>query len=180
MVRLFAAIWPDADAVAALVADLDGDNGWRPAGWRATRPDSWHVTIRFHGEGDPGVVARELESRVSGTRAPRLRLTGLVTFPGVLAAGVRGATDDDDASLSELVSRTGGDPSRHRPHVTVALSSRPGRTSPRPQPLRDHRGPLWHATDVRLVRSELSSGPSRYTVLHRVPLVLDPTSDMPG
>lgn len=170
--RLFVAIWPPAPAVEALTADLEAA-GWLHEQWRATSTDRWHLTVRFIGEGDPGVTARELESRTNGLRAPRLRLAGVVTFPGVLAAEVVGATETDDAALSELVAAAGGDPEEYRPHVTVARGRRRSDAYPPDEALRAHQGPWWVPTDVRLVRSELTSGQPRYTVLHRVPLSVD-------
>ncbi|WP_037075136.1 2'-5' RNA ligase family protein, partial [Pseudonocardia spinosispora] len=177
--RLFVAIWPPASAVDALTAELDAA-GWPPERWRATSTNRWHLTVRFIGDGDPGVTARELESRASGLRAPRLRFAGVVTFPGVLAAGVAGATEADDAALSALVVAAGGDPAGHRPHVTVARGPQQNDTYPPAEALRAHQGPWWVPADVRLVRSELTSGAPRYTALHRVPLIADPEPDPPA
>ncbi|MBC8365362.1 MAG: hypothetical protein H8E59_10210, partial [Actinobacteria bacterium] len=52
-VRLFVAVWPSDELVSALAALP------RPeaAGLRWTRPDQWHVTLRFLGEADPDEAA---------------------------------------------------------------------------------------------------------------------------
>jgi len=55
-VRLFVAVWPSDEVVDALAALP------RPEapGLRWTRPDQWHVTLRFLGEAEPDVAAGAL------------------------------------------------------------------------------------------------------------------------
>jgi RNA 2',3'-cyclic 3'-phosphodiesterase len=165
--RLFTALWPPPEAVAALAADVGP--GPAPPGWRATDPGTWHVTLAFHGEADPGVQARGLERAAHLAAAPRLRLAGAGTFPGVAWAGVEAAPGGD---LLALVLAAGGDPSRFVGHVTVLRARRrpapdAGQGSPS---WSAHRGPWWRAAEVLLVASEPGRGGSRYRVVHRVRL----------
>ena len=163
--RLFTALWPPVDAVDALRAALPP----APEGWRATDPDSWHVTLAFHGEADPGVRARELDAAARGAPAPRLRASGSGAFPGVVWAGVRA---EPLAALHALVAAAGGDPSAFTPHVTV-LRRRGHRGAPpawSPPAWSPPDGPWWTPTEVLLVHSGLARGGPRYRVVHRVPL----------
>jgi 2'-5' RNA ligase len=84
--RLFSALWPPAEAVAALAA-VTAPAG-SPSGWQAVDPATWHLTLAFHGEADPGVFARRLDRAVGGVPGPRLRIAGAGAFPGVWWAGV--------------------------------------------------------------------------------------------
>jgi 2'-5' RNA ligase len=171
-VRLFTALWPAPEAVAALAADTLPAGA--PPGWRLMAPASWHVTLAFHGEADPGVLARRLESTARGTKAPRLRIAGAGAFAGVRWAGVEVADAAADAErLSRLVTLAGGDPAAFVPHVSVLrLRSRPGPgADPDPQATwGGHRGPWWRPEEVLLVVSEPGRGGSRYRPVHRVRL----------
>jgi RNA 2',3'-cyclic 3'-phosphodiesterase len=163
-VRLFTALWPPSEVVAALAAHV----GRVPAGWRLMDPPAWHVTLAFHGEADPGVLARRLDAAAHGIRAPRMRLSGAGTFDGVRWAGVQA-----EGSLDALVAAAGGDAARFVAHVTVL------RVRPRPGPDVDpdpctpwsvHVGPWWRPGEVLLVASEPARGGGRFRVVHRVPL----------
>lgn len=163
--RLFTALWPPPPVVGALAAAA-GDEV--PRGWRRTDPTTWHVTLAFHGEADPGVAARRLERVAHGLAAPRLRLAGAGGFDGVRWAGV-----EVDGPVDGLVTAAGGDAQRFVAHVTV-LRIRP-RPGPDPEtdpatPWSGHRGPWWHPGEVLLVASEPGRGGMRYRVIHRVPL----------
>lgn len=165
MTRLFTALWPPPPVADALAADV-GDEV--PRGWRRTDTATWHVTLAFHGEADPGVSARRLERSVSGLAAPRLRLAGAGAFEGLRWAGV-----DCESPLAGLVTATGGDVARFVAHVTV-LRRRP-RPGPDPEtdpatPWSRHRGSWWRPAEVLLVASEPGRGGMRYRVVHRVPL----------
>jgi RNA 2',3'-cyclic 3'-phosphodiesterase len=170
-VRLFTALWPASEAVAALVADTAPAGV--PPGWRAVPPVSWHVTLAFHGEADPGVLARRLEATARGAPAPRLRIAGAGGFPGVRWAGLETAHPE---RLARLVTLAGGDPRSYVPHVCVLrLRARPGPgADPDPQPSwRGHRGPWWCPADVLLVAGEPARGGPRYRPLHRVRLAVE-------
>lgn len=170
--RLFTALWPSPEVVEALTAELAAaPQEWPPEGWRGIPPSRWHLTLRFHGDADPGALARRLEQRAAGCVAPRLRLAGAGFLPRVAFARVVGADPADDAALAELVAAAGGTPEGFLPHVTVARARR-GRGWPTGSgPLHRHRGPWWQPSEVHLVSSEQGQGPVRYRVQHRVPLV---------
>lgn len=166
--RLFTALWPPAEAVAALAAEaaLAGT----PTGWRAVDPRTWHITLAFHGEADPGVLARQLERSARGVAAPRLRLAGAGEFPGVRWSGVEVGPD---TSFDGLVGAAGGHVERFVPHVTV-LRLR-ARSGPAADPDPDvawsaHRGPWWTPQELLLVASERGREGPRYRVVHRVAL----------
>lgn len=170
--RLFTALWPPPTVIDALEADV-GDAV--PRGWRRTDPTTWHVTLAFHGEADPGVAARRLEGSAHGVAAPRLRLAGAGAFDGVRWVGVE-APSPDGRALDGLVEAAGGDVARFAAHVTVLrLRPRPG---PHPEtdpatPWSAHRGPWWRPGEVLLVASEPGRGGVRYRVVHRVPLAAE-------
>jgi len=177
--RLFTALWPTVPAVSALDGELTAHPDWPPESWRSTPTARWHLTLCFHGEAEPGVLARRLESRASGLPAPWLRLAGAVNFPRVAAVGVRTAGPAGTEALRELVVAAGGDPDGFRAHVTVARTSRRNDRPPPAGPLGRHLGPWWRPLEVCLVRSEPHSAGPRYTVLHRVPLTAPPTAAPP-
>jgi 2'-5' RNA ligase len=167
-VRLFTAFWVGDDAVEALrgVAGLDEP----PPGWRAVDPCTWHITLAFHGEADPGELARGLDRAALGMPAPRLRTADAGAFDGVRWAGVEA---DPDAGLRELVEVAGGQGERFVPHVTLLRRRRrpgPGAVADPPTPWAHHTGPWWRPLDLLLVGSEPARGGSRYRVVHRVPL----------
>lgn len=171
-VRLFTALWPPAEAVAALAADTAALGA--PPGWRVLDPGSWHVTLAFHGQADPGVLARRLESTVRSSQAPLLRIAGAGTFDGVRWAGVEVADAAAGAQrLARLVTLAGGDPTAFVPHVSLLrLRRRPGPGAD-PDPAitwSAHSGPWWRPAEVLLVASEPARGGSRYRPVHRVRL----------
>lgn len=98
--RLFVAVWPSDELVSALAALP------RPeaAGLRWTRPDQWHVTLRFLGEADPDEAAVALGALAAAPAVaeagPATRLLGnrivMVPVAGLdrLAATVVDATDE--------------------------------------------------------------------------------------
>ena len=169
--RLFAALWLPDDAVEALRGA--GGAAEPPPGWRAVDPATWHVTLVFYGEADPGVLARRLDRAALGLPAPRLRTAGAGAFDGVRWAGVRA---EPTADLHALVEVAGGRREGFVPHVTVLRRrARPGpaAVADPPVPWAAHEGPWWSAADLLLVSSEAARGGSRYRVVHRVPLGAD-------
>ena len=166
--RLFTALWLPDEAADALRAAVDPDRP--PPGWRAVDPATWHVTLAFHGEADPGVLARRLERGAVGAAAPRLRAEGAGEFPEVRWAGVRA---EDPAALAALVEVAGGRPADFVGHVTLLRRRRrpgPGTDPDPPAPWAGHTGPWWRPADLLLVSSVPARGGSRYRVVHRVPL----------
>jgi RNA 2',3'-cyclic 3'-phosphodiesterase len=166
-VRLFTALWPTDEAVAAL---SDAVGAAEPPGWRAVDPAGWHLTLVFHGEADPGVLARRLDRAARGAPAPRLRTAGAGAFDGVRWAGVQAEPGE---ALTGLVDLAGGRAEEFVAHVTVLRRRRrpgPGAVADPPLPWAEHRGPWWRPADLLLVSSEPARGGSRYRVVHRVPL----------
>jgi RNA 2',3'-cyclic 3'-phosphodiesterase len=165
IVRLFVAVAPPADALAA-VARLD-----RPdvPGVRWTTADQWHVTLRFLGEvEDPGPVAAALDDAplvpTTASLGPRVAALGR----GVLMVPVAGL----DALAEAVVSATAGvgQPPGDRPfqgHLTLARARRGAS-------VRGLAGAAVAATfpveEVRLVRSRLGPGGARYEDVHVRPL----------
>jgi 2'-5' RNA ligase len=148
-----------------------------PPGWRAVDPDTWHLTLAFHGDTDPEPLARALDGSVRGLPAPRLRLRGAGSFPGVRWAGVQADPAD---RLSGLVAAAGGDPAGFVPHITVLRARGRGRGSgsgpASSDPAwsdpawSDYCGPWWRPIEVLLVRSDPGGGRAHYRVVHRAPL----------
>ena len=117
MPRLFVAVWPPDDVMAALAALP------RPSlpGVRWTAPQRLHVTMRFLGEADESAVTAALAS--GHFPAARVRL-GPQVEPlgrGVLVVPARGL--EELAAGVAAATRRLGDPPPDRPfagHVTVA------------------------------------------------------------
>ena len=157
------AVWPDA-ATLDVVSSLP-----RPdlPGVRWTRPEQWHVTLRFLGDADPEVVASRL--------APALdRLPGGAASMGPTCALLgRTVLQVPVAGLEELAAVVGrvtadlGQPPRPGPfhgHLTLARGRRP-------PDLRELVGrpasSSWPVSEVTLVSSATGRGGSRYEVVGR-------------
>lgn len=179
--RLFTALWPSEMAVDHLSAEIAELSEQRisqvTTGLRQFRfipADRWHLTLNFHGdEADPDEVVARLDQRAAelgvDVPSPRLRLAGAGVFRSVLWVGVEPATDDDAATLSELVRIAGGDPEGYRGHLTIARWSngRPSRALA--ELLSDYAGPAWPVADLTVVRSVPGGEGSGYEVVHRIP-----------
>lgn len=160
--RLFLAVWPDGAALSALAAlerpDLPGV--------RWTRPDQWHVTLRFFGDADA--------SEVSGAVSPALPAGGVAARLGPACALLgRSVLQVPVDGLGDLASRLGaatarlGQPPRPGPfrgHLTLARARRPG----------DLRGLVgrevsaaWDVTELTLVSSVTARQGARYSVVER-------------
>jgi RNA 2',3'-cyclic 3'-phosphodiesterase len=165
-VRLFSALWVPPAAAAGLRAVLAATGV--PPGWRAVDPDTWHLTLSFHGDADPEPLARALDGSVAGLPAPRLRLRGAGRFPGVCWAGVQA---EPVGRLTGLVAAAGGEPAAFVPHVTVwrGRERGPGTGTELPG-WSEHHGPWWRPVDVLLVRSDLGDGRAHCRVVHRARL----------
>jgi RNA 2',3'-cyclic 3'-phosphodiesterase len=161
--RLFTALWLPAEAVTALLAA----RGLEPAGWRFAAPETWHVTLAFHGEADPGPLARRLDAAAHGLAVPRLRVAGSGSFERARWAGI----EPVDALLP-LVAAAGGDVAAFVPHVTLLRRrARPGPDAVADPPAPPAPpGPWWTAQEVLLAASEPARGGVRYRTVHRVPL----------
>lgn len=177
--RLFAAIVPPEEVLDSLETALLR-SGKRPAGDAAVRwnvRDLWHLTVAFYGDDDLPARARWLGERLPGIPAPRLRVAGAGTFPGVLWAGIAGDRDGDTAAVEVIAAAagTGDDRRPFHPHLTIA---RWRRRRPPPaigrvaEALADYTGPSWQAHEVVLFSSELSHRGPAYTARQHFPLAV--------
>lgn len=170
MPRLFVAVWPPDDVLDVIRAIP------RPEvpGLRWTRPDHWHVTLRFLGsvpDIDPVVEA------LSGSVAGRAPATEAVLGPAVdrfgrrvlqvPVAGVEALAGAVVASTSGI-----GRPPDDRPfhgHVTLARVSERASVDLRPltgAPV----SARWEVDQVALVRTDLSGAAPRYEEVAAFPL----------
>jgi 2'-5' RNA ligase len=160
----------------------------RPGVIRWTRPEQFHVTLKFLGD-VPSEQVAALEQSVarvcSGFQALRLSAQGIGFFPGaqkprVIWAGI----DDDNGQLSELYRKMdeavqpfapAGKPERFAGHITLGRF-KPGRHAAvgglleRATVLRERHFGDWPAGEVEIVRSELTSTGARHTPLATFPL----------
>ena len=148
--RLFTALWPSSEAVAALDSELvSASLDWPPEGWRRIPPPRWHLMLCFHGDdADPGIEARRLEAALAGRPAPLLRLAGAGFLPRLGYAVVTAAGPADLVALGDLVAgagavpdgaalrRRGSRPQRPR----LATGGQPAASPPRPV-VAPRRGP---------------------------------------
>lgn len=162
MARLFSALVPPApvlDHLAATVGTLD------PPLRAASRP-GWHITLGFYGDGDdPAARAAVLTAALTGLTAPRLRLHGCGTFPGVGWAGVQA-----DQALHRLALAAGAEAERpYTPHLTLARWRHEEQEagSAALQVLRDYDSQWWVATEVVLMSSTRTAEGSAYTAVGR-------------
>ncbi|AOS62664.1 2'-5' RNA ligase family protein [Actinoalloteichus hymeniacidonis] len=172
--RAFTALWPSEhvvdDLAAALQAVRDRSGAPQP-GLRFGSLSKWHLTLCFHGElADPAAEAHRLRASVRDLPAPRLRLAGAGTFPGVLWVGVRPEGEADSEALTSLVTAAGGEPDDYRPHLTLA---RWDRRRPKPADLvaalADYAGPVWQPATVALLASG-AGDTAEFTSLAEFPL----------
>lgn len=184
--RLFTALWPSTEAIEHLSAAVEkarsvpalADITERARGFRFVPVERWHLTLCFHGEADPQWFSDRLDRRIARlTRKmpvfapPRLRMTGVGLFRGVLWVGVEAASDDDKAVLQALVRAAGANPHDYRGHLTVARWGAGGPDRAGLTGLFDHyTGPWWSASEITLVVSEQHRGQPVYRCLHSVPL----------
>jgi 2'-5' RNA ligase len=195
-VRLFVAIVPPPSALAELGAAVDqlrarADSQPLPVNQqlRWTSSEQWHLTLAFLGEVDDVVVAKlrpRLERAAARHPAQRLAIAGGGAFPSarnarILWAGLRA----DNRALSGLAgsvaaaARRAGAPSpdedrRFKGHLTLARCRDAADLSHLTTALADFAGQEWTADSVRLVRSYLSAGPSRYETAGAWPLLAEP------
>jgi 2'-5' RNA ligase len=171
-VRVFVGLWPPPPVLDALEALPRPDH---PA-LRWTTRDQWHVTLRFLGELDEGVVTglvERLEQELEGVAASDLTLGPDITWldragRSPLVAPVTGA-DDLAASVAQAAGgHTIEDARPFRAHLTLARVRR-GKVAPR-----GLAGPpldaSWVADRVSVVRSHLGADGARYETVAEIPL----------
>jgi 2'-5' RNA ligase len=177
-VRLFIAVWPPPEVVEAIAGlarpELEG------VSW--TRPEQWHITLRFLGwvpdDALPVVVDAVEAIELPQEEAPVVTLGPATACFGrrVLQVPARGL----EALAAATVQATAGvgEPPEPRPfagHLTLARSRIADRRRGRGGP---HVGMLagvplaasWTATELTLVRSHLHRAGARYEVVHRRPM----------
>lgn len=169
MARLFSALLPpdgvlDELRTALRAVHLDGLR-WTPA-------ERWHVTLGFFGDDDdPHRRSSWLRRRVDGHPAPRLRIAGGGTFPGVFWARVQPA-DGDAERLRRLAKAAGAGRRGFSPHLTVARWRRDAEVhrGGLADSLREFAGSWFTPAEVVLLRSDPVPGGVAYSVLRRCPL----------
>ncbi|WP_433494822.1 RNA 2',3'-cyclic phosphodiesterase [Micromonospora sp. CA-248089] len=182
--RLFAAIYPPAVAVADLTARIKGLRVASARHARLADPADLHLTLAFLGEvPDDRLTDVEyaLASAARTARSPLLRLAGGGCFgqgrSTVLWVDVRGEVEALDAlalSIRDGLGEAGlpCDDKPFRAHLTIA---RPGDRVPEADirsdlhTLHDYAGPQWSATELRLIRSHPGRTP-RHTRVAAWPL----------
>jgi 2'-5' RNA ligase len=169
--RLFVAVWPTGE-VEAEVRSLPRK---RQDGARFLPPERWHVTLRFLGEADPGVVAEALDAAVAVDPLPptRLRFGPAVDVLGErqLVVPVHGA-DELAAAVVAATADLGEDPPRRRfvGHLTIARLQ-PHRSGFRMPPALGLPIAVAQAVDeVALVESRLHPDGPEYTTLETWPV----------
>jgi RNA 2',3'-cyclic 3'-phosphodiesterase len=111
--RLFTAAIPPPVVIAHLADALDGLPGdWVPR-------DSWHITLGYYGEQEPGPRVEWIREQAEGLVAPRVWLTDMTNFPRktTLMMGVS-AVDSSFAALGKALRWNDRHESWH-PHLTV-------------------------------------------------------------
>lgn len=167
--RLFSAFVPPQPVVDDLSGWLAGHTDGLPPDLRWTPVPRWHVTLGFFGDDDDPVRRTAwLRRRAGGRPAPRLRLAGGGTFPGVLWAGV---TTADERLLAQLAKAAGAGRRGYRPHLTLARwrSGEPDE-GVLVAALAGYTGPWFTPDAVSLMRSEAGPGGPTYTTVERLPL----------
>jgi 2'-5' RNA ligase len=173
-VRLFVAIDPPAEALAALDAELGPTRAVAPHGLRWTRPEQWHLTLAFLGEvpdelvpghtsahaqkvGDAPKSLRHAGGGSFGDRVLWVGLAGDVHALRTLAESVAGAARAAGVEAEEKA---------FRPHLTLARAGREhADLRPAAAELAQVVGPPWDVAAVQLVHSRLGAGPGR-SALH--------------
>lgn len=171
--RLFFALWPDADLRAAL--DAEAGRLHRVRGGRRTRAETIHLTLAFLGEVERARLPALLEM-AAGIRVPRFEVRfdrfdcwrhnrvahlGASQVPPRLLELVR-QLEAGSRQLGLGVERR-----PYVPHITLLRHAdcAPEMTNPAPPELR------WLARDWVLVSSSLRSGGALYEQLGRWPLL---------
>lgn len=167
--RLFVAIVPPPAALEELAAAVDPLRAARPE-LRWTTAADWHLTLAFLGEVAAEVLpelGRRLERAAGRHPAQRLAITGGGAFPGrtrarVLWAGIQAGPGLAAlaASVAAGARRAGAPPPdegrRYRAHLTLARCREPASVAAETDALTVLTGTPWTATDIHLIRSNLS------------------------
>lgn len=175
--RLFVAVWPPEDVVAAVASAVDAMRAAHPDQARELRwtgPQQWHVTLRFLGEADPDEARTAFRDTAHGAAfGPATAVLGPATGRfgrRVLHLPVAGLEDLAGAVAGATAGV--GEPSEERRfagHLTLARA-------------RERRGAdldpfcgfvvagRWTVPAVALVASRLGRGGARYEVVEALPV----------
>jgi RNA 2',3'-cyclic 3'-phosphodiesterase len=167
--RLFVAIVPPAAALDELDAVVNPLRAARPE-LRWTTVQDWHLTLAFLGEVGADILPelnRRLERAAARHQAQRLAIAGGGAFPGRSRARVLWAGIEAGPGLAPLAAtvaagarRAGAPPPdegrRYRPHLTLARCREPANVAAEVGALAELAGTPWTATDIRLIRSNLT------------------------
>jgi len=167
--RLFVAIWPSPQAVAALAGVLEPlSSAYSQLRWQP--PDRWHITLAFLGDRDEDRTVRRFAG-IPAAEVGELHLDGSGMFGPVLWIGV--SESGWLARMADQIQRgMHTDERRFRGHLTVARArTAAGRRelSRAAADLAPFRSPRWTPDEVTLVRSTTGPRPS-YEVIARTPL----------
>ena len=183
--RAFVAVDIPGDARRVLADAVESLRGRGADGVRWVRPSAIHLTLKFLGDIDGSRVGQVMDAlRRSAKANPpfRLGLSGLGAFPApekprVLWAGLEGDLDalgrlhrDVDREVSPAAG-VAGEKRPFTPHLTLGRVRDRASTGQRQGVAAALRGfrlvtaPSWTVTEVRLVRSTLTSGGPVYDVL---------------
>ncbi len=188
-IRAFIALAISAAAKSALADVIQRLAVQAPSGVRWVNPAGMHLTLKFLGNVEPGLVDGTIEAMArpaAGASPFSIHLSGLGMFPNerrprVLWAGVQGNLDALQQlreQIEETVSRLGFSRGRRpfSPHLTLGRVQEPGSsgsvrqisaavTSTSLEPTEP-----WLVDSVHLMRSTLTPGGARYSALASVPL----------
>jgi 2'-5' RNA ligase len=158
--RLFFALWPDADVTRRLTQMARQLKIEERSRW--VDPKNYHVTLAFVGE-VPTTKLAVLQQIGRSLRAPRFTfICDSIEFwreAQVVVAAARAAPPGLLDLWRRLHDAIGLSPERLRAHVTLA---RKVTQAPVPQAM----SPVaWRATDFSLIRSDTGGAQSAYTVL---------------
>ena len=180
-VRAFLAVPPDggwSESARHLLAELRRD--LPEASW--TRPETWHVTLRFLGDVPPETLAgisQSVAESAAGLGPASLVARGPAVFPPRGPARVVGislegeGSIEDLAAVAETCARRAGlaaEPRPFHPHVTFARIRRPW---PREAVARFREAadswklPAWPVRSFALYRSELRPEGAIHTAIAR-------------
>ena len=161
------AVWPDEETLR-LLAELP-----RPAvpGVRWTRPEQWHVTLRFFGEADPAEAGAALGPALGG--APTAVTADMGPAPALLGRNVLQGPVRGLEALAGVVDSATPDigrpprPAPFRGHLTLARGRDPRDLRPLAGGTVSSR---WAVPEVTLVSSVPARSGSTYEVVARWPL----------
>ena len=161
--RLFVAVWPPEDVVSELMSLPRKDQ----RGVRFMPPENWHLTLRFLGESDPGVVSAALD----GVRLPpaTVRLGPGVDVLADRALVLPAAGLDELAAAVTAGTASIGQPPRKRfvGHLTLARLKAHAQM---PKALGAYAPSTFEVEEVALVRSRLTPEGARYDTLETWPV----------